>query len=123
MFSRDQRLGKRSEILRVYRQGRKFYAAEFRLNVFRVPPTLVTADRKAGIRLAVVVPNKVSKKSTGRNTLKRRMRAAIQAMPLNSSLAADVVVTANPGTKDLTVVQISGILQTLFGSAGLFLPA
>ena len=80
MFPRAQRLRKSEEIIVVLRKGR------------RVQSGSVTCSflRKAGnlSRVTVIVDTKVSKQSTVRNLLKRRVRAYLHSvkLPLGSLL-------------------------------------
>ncbi|QSH39179.1 ribonuclease P protein component [Candidatus Kaiserbacteria bacterium] len=60
---------------------------------------------------AVVVSKKVSPKAVIRNTLKRRIRAAIQ--PLKFSKDTTFVIYVKKGVEDLTISEIQKELQEL----------
>lgn len=119
MLAREQRLAKRSDILRVYRYGRSTKQGQLALRVFWVKDPALIEGRTATVRFAVVVPNKLSKKATVRNKIKRRIREALRKLPIQTGYPADVVVSAFPSAKDMTFDEILAILHALARSARL----
>lgn len=58
--------------------------------------------RRAGGRAAFVVSAKVSKKSSERNRLKRRLSEMVRLATKNQALPADAVFMVNPGATGMT---------------------
>ncbi len=120
MLKFSQRLAKRSDIIRVYRRGRRKSSEGVGICFLFLPPTPPSAEMINPVtRLAVVVPNKVSNKATERNLIKRRIREVLRSMPWKLNQSVDVVVTAYPAAKHLTFQDISAMLYTLFTQARL----
>jgi ribonuclease P protein component len=70
MLYAQNRLGKLSDIQRVFKNGRSFYIGNLGLRSAR--------NQKNVSRFTVVVSTKVSKKAVDRNKLKRRLREIIR---------------------------------------------
>lgn len=70
MLCAQNRLGKLSDIQRVFKNGRSFFIANLGIRSAK--------NQKNVSRFTVVVSTKVSKKATERNKLKRRLREIIR---------------------------------------------
>ena len=88
MLPRKHRLTKDKDVIRVLRKGR--VAITNLINVKALP-----GAEKAS-RATVVIGLKVHKRSTKRNLIKRRLRAALQKFLPDFGVVVDLVIIAEP---------------------------
>lgn len=84
MFERKYRLSKRNDFQSIFNDGQKkfnrFFSLRYKSN---------TLDNS---RIAVVVSNKVSKKATVRNKIKRQIRSSISVFLPNFKQNFDIII-------------------------------
>lgn len=88
MLQRQHRLSAEKDFQTTWKRGRSFYTKILGFKISR--------NDLAVSRFGVVVGNKVSKKSTDRNRLKRQLREILQAKIGKIRPGYDLVVTALP---------------------------
>jgi ribonuclease P protein component len=88
MLKKLYRLNKTKEIQTLMKKGRSFYSPVLMVKVM--------ANELPQSRFSVVVSNKVSKKATQRNLIKRRLREIVRALLPKLETGADVVILASP---------------------------
>lgn len=104
----DQRLRRRADYLRCYRQGRRRHGA---LAVLHVAP-----NDLGWPRLGITASRKVGK-AVVRQRLKRRVREVFRRWERRSSLpASDLVVHLKPEAAKADFTRLKGELERLFGS-------
>jgi ribonuclease P protein component len=91
-FPRSARLLRRADFDRVYKQGRRHFAAHMTVFYLRVP-------RPGGLRVGFTVGRMLGG-AVDRNRMKRRLREAVRLEGVARLLAADVVI--NPKKSVLT---------------------
>ena len=93
MLAKNFRLSKEQDFKRVFSKGQKIFAKTF---IIRFLPNL-----EKNIRLAVIVSNKISKKATIRNKIRRRVRDVFKQNLGNFKCNCDIIVTVLPSSLDL----------------------
>lgn len=112
MLPKNYRLKKRNEFDRVFKSGRKFKEDFLLLKVVK--------SNFQKNRFAFLVSQKVSKKATIRNKIKRRLRAMVRIRLPKIKSEFDVVLVANPGLEKKDFWELEEILDTIFQKANLF---
>ncbi|MFA5020694.1 MAG: ribonuclease P protein component [Patescibacteria group bacterium] len=92
MIAQKNRL-KKADFERIFRNGNKFYNQY--CNIRYLPNGL------GYCRFAIIVSNKISKKATERNTIRRRIKAIIVENLPNFSKDFDIVITVLPALSNL----------------------
>lgn len=106
MLPRENRIKKEKEIERVLKQGKKFFQG------FLV---LKTAENTLGIpRFGFIVSKKVSKKSSVRNKIKRRLRELVRARLKKIDGNTDNLLIAAPGLEAKDFQEMEKIIDKLF---------
>ncbi|MFA6533894.1 MAG: ribonuclease P protein component [Patescibacteria group bacterium] len=93
MLSKPYRLQKDQEIKAVWQKGRNFYGRYLGLKFL---PNKLTNNR-----FCFVISNKVSKKATARNRLKRQLRETVQLNLAKIKGNNDIVISARPAKEVL----------------------
>ena len=103
MFKKSQRLS-RTSFIEYFKIGRRFQDDNFTL-VYSPAPLLA---------VAVVVGKKVHKQAVDRNTLRRRVYAAVrQSLEVNQITTGIYIVISKPAAKNINRVQIIPAITTL----------
>jgi ribonuclease P protein component len=89
MLPKQHRLKKDADFQKIWKSGRSFYT--------KILGFKVQKNGKEFSRFGIVVGNKVSKKSTERNILKRRLREILGKTIKNIGPGYDLVISALPG--------------------------
>lgn len=106
MLPAAHRLKGDSNFTRIMKRGRSCYSPEVSIRVVQNGLSIS--------RFAFVTSLKISKKSTVRNLVKRRMREIVRKELLNISKGLDVLISAKPGSEKLSYESLrSSILSTL----------
>ncbi len=99
MLPRNCRLTKDRDISRVFTKGRRFITPFFSFHVLKTP--------HGSMRFAFVVSQKVGKRASARNLVKRRARAAVAThLPFKGSY--DVVITGRVGVVTYSTPRVKG---------------
>ncbi len=69
-------------------------------------------------RFTIVIPNIISKKSSSRNKLKRRIRAILTKYFLKTNIGLDFVIMAKKGIENKTFKDIEKYLLEAFSKTG-----
>ncbi|OGY41106.1 MAG: ribonuclease P protein component [Candidatus Buchananbacteria bacterium RBG_13_39_9] len=88
MAQGQNRLSKTKEIQSVMKKGRAYYCPVFMIKVLK--------NTLGYMRFAIIVSNKVSKKATVRNLIKRRFREMMRLKVKAIKTGADLVILASP---------------------------
>lgn len=106
MLSKINRLRKKKDFQRAYRQGRSFSAPGLWMKIL---------PNHLGItRVGIVVSRKISRKAVQRNLIKRRLRNIVR-LYLPSLLAGyDIVLTARPGILEQSYLSLRKTIENLF---------
>jgi len=88
-FPKSRRLLRHADFDRVYRQGRRHFAAH--MTVFYLPRSGAQPATTAGLRVGFTV-GKALGGAVQRNRMKRRLREAVRLTGLQRAVAADVVI-------------------------------
>jgi ribonuclease P protein component len=101
MLPRERRVTQTSEIMAVFKRGRRF----------SIGPVVCSHLAKPGSmsRATVIVSKKVSKLAVTRNLLKRRARAVLER---DSWAAGALVVQLHPSAKDESFAELQAQLKT-----------
>lgn len=111
MLSADFRLRKKTDIDRVWKNGRSFATPLFSLKI-----------AKSGLpvsRFAVVVGTKVSKRAVVRNLAKRRLRETLRLLTPRLQPGADVIVMGRGKIVDVPFEEISRTMRFALEKCGL----
>lgn len=103
MLSRKYRLSASPLVVRVLRRGAA-YSSDYWLLKW-LPNNL------SHPRFAFIVSNKISKRATVRNTIKRRLREAVRRYAISKVPNADIILTAKPSLVNTPYSIISDKLQ------------
>ena len=115
-LSRDRRVRKRQDFLRIQGSRRKFRSTHLLL---AVAPAGRTAGSAATSRIGITVTRKVDKRATRRNRIKRWIRDVFRKERERFTEPADLVVIALEGAAELDFKQISWELRGVLMKAGL----
>jgi ribonuclease P protein component len=105
MITQKNRLGKKADFERVFKGGNKVYNQYLNLR-FRV-------NDLAYCRFAIIVSNKISKKATERNKIRRRLKAVNIDNLSNFKQNLDIIITVLPPLKDLSYQETREIYLNL----------
>lgn len=112
MLARPNRLKKKEEFQRVFKKGK---GAKEDFLLLKFAPNNTKENR-----YGVIVSQKVSKKATARNKIKRRIRAVIGQKTAKLKKGVDVVFVALPGLETISFQGIEGAIDRLFKKLKLF---
>lgn len=111
MLKKLNRLTKNKEFDNVFKGGRSSYAKVLGVK---------TARNDAGIiRVGILVSNKVSKKATDRNKIKRRVRESFRSV-MEKLAGADYVVVVLPPALGASFAEIDQALNRCLKAVGAF---
>ena len=88
-FPKNRRLLRRADFERVYKQGRRHFAAH--LTVFYAPRASGTSEPGMGTRVGFTV-SKALGGAVERNRMKRRLREAVRLQGVSPGFDADIVI-------------------------------
>jgi ribonuclease P protein component len=111
MLPRKHRLTKDKEVVRVLRKGRAVIT-----NLINVK-ALAGAEKTS--RATVIVGLKVNKRSTKRNLIKRRLRAALQKFLPDFKAVVDLVIVAEPESVGRDQKSLAAALEYCLKKLGL----
>lgn len=112
MLSQINRLQKNGDFAKTFRFGKGFYAGKLNLKVVANP-------KISNCRFGYVISNKIDKRATRRNALKRRLRSATREFSDRISGASDVVVVVKQNYPwPYNYSEIKGDLEKALGQAG-----
>jgi ribonuclease P protein component len=116
MLKKLYRLNKTKDIQALMKKGRSFYSPLLMVKAM--------ANDLPHSRFAIIVSNKVSKKATQRNLIKRRLREIVRLQLSTLETGADVAILASPKMIDskgkvLVYEQIAKEVDTVFKKARL----
>jgi ribonuclease P protein component len=112
MLAQKNRLSKKADFELVFQDGNKIYNQYFN---FRF--------RKNGLdycRFAIIVSNKISKKATERNKIKRRLKAVIKGELPKFKQNFNVIITVLPQLKELEFTDLSKALLNLLKKSKIY---
>lgn len=104
MLPATHRLRQFRDFQRVYRSGRSVACGVIRLSWMPAPNAANSAGHS---RFGVVVPNKLIKKATDRNTKKRQIRAALRTVLGQVAAGHDIVVSGQAGLPQADYARIA----------------
>jgi ribonuclease P protein component len=109
MLSKVNRLKKKRDLERVFLGGKRFKEGFLVLKIAKntLPKT----------RFGFIVSQKVSKKATLRNKIKRRLREVVSKKEKNFKKGLDILLTARPGLETKDFWEIDESLNRLFKKA------
>lgn len=110
MIAQRNRL-KKADFERIFKNGNKIHNQYCNLRYL--------SNRLGYCRFAVIVSNKISKKSTERNKIRRRIKAVIVNNLPNFSKNYDIIITVLPEFTKLKYQQINENLLNLFKKIGI----
>ena len=109
MFTKKNRLNKKSDFDWVFKKGRSFYTKKLGIKTLK--------NNLEDSRFGIIVSTKVAKKAVKRNLLKRRIREALRLRLERIKKGCDFMVIALPGSAELKYneveKEIEQILQKL----------
>lgn len=111
MLPRPLRLSAQRDFARVFRKGVSVSTPFFYVRLLPSP--------LSNLRVGVVVSNKISKKATIRNRIKRRLRAASYEERGRIGIPADIVIISKPSIVDATYEQIHSQIVRAFSHPSL----
>ena len=112
MLPAPHRLRQFRDFQRVYRGGKASVGPILRISCVQNGTNVS--------RFGIVVPNKLLKKATERNTKKRQIRAALQSFLANIRPGYDIVVSGQPGLVQAEYAHIATELTNLCKKAGIW---
>jgi ribonuclease P protein component len=92
-FSKNQRLLRHADFERVYKQGRRHFAAH--MTVFYLERKGEMADGSVGARVGFTV-SKALGGAVQRNRMKRRLREAVRLQGVPAGMNSDIVINPKP---------------------------
>ena len=98
MLAKTYRLAKRSDFDHLFKCGRKINSSIFTIRYIE--------NGLNNSRFAIVVSNKISKKATERNKIKRRFREVVRIVLPNFRQNYDLLVSALQPAKDLNYQEL-----------------
>lgn len=111
MLAKKHRLTGEDDYGKVFQQGRSFQDDFLVIRVFNSHLPLS--------RFGFIVSNKISKKATRRNLIKRRLREAARRILDQIKPGYDVVIMAKPEIRGQDFREMSKMLEELLRQAGL----
>ncbi|NQU77492.1 ribonuclease P protein component [Candidatus Falkowbacteria bacterium] len=102
MLQRKHRLTKEKDFELVFKKGRSFFVKELGVKVLQ--------NNLDHPRAGIVVSNKISKKATERNKIKRRLREALHLAIPNIKSNVDILVITRPTVINLNYQEIESRL-------------
>jgi len=111
MLKRENRLQKEKEIERVFRRGKGFKEDLLALKLLK--------NDLGENRFAIVVSQKVAKRASLRNKIRRRLREAVKGKRGGARAGMDIVLVALPGFEKKEFEEIKKSLTKLFLKAKL----
>ncbi len=112
MLSKLNRLKKKKDIERVFKQGKGFKEDFLILKVVK--------NNLKNSRFAFVISQKVSKKATLRNKIRRRLRELVRLKIRDIKKGIDLIILAAPGLETKDFWEIEEALNKLFAKAGIY---
>lgn len=109
MFPRAERLGRRRDIERVLKTGRRVSAPELLLRVL--------PNRVGHVRATVVVGTVVSKSAVIRNRLKRQLRHILRAELPKTAIGVDLMISTKAAALKLEKDQKIALVRSLLKRA------
>lgn len=106
------RLRKMRDFEGVFKEGRMFYGSVVSIKVHYTG--------QEAIRFGIVISNKVSKKATKRNLLRRRIREIIRHELPGLKCGFDVVILTKKDSMLLNYQQLQEMIKNLFYKAALY---
>jgi ribonuclease P protein component len=111
MYARKYRLHLQKDFERVFHEGRSFYGNCLSIRICE--------SAFLYQRFGIVVSNKVSKKATVRNKVKRRLREILRGNIPNYVMNRDIIVLTKKGIEEYSFEQIKQELEMLLKKAKL----
>jgi len=111
MLSGKNRITGKKDIEKVFKKGKSF-KEEFLL--LKVAPNSLPISR-----FTFIVSQKVAKKATGRNRIKRRLRELVKSQINNIKKGFDGIFVALPGLEKKSYPELGSIIITVFKKAKL----
>ncbi|MFA6422482.1 MAG: ribonuclease P protein component [Candidatus Buchananbacteria bacterium] len=106
MLAKNFRLSKEGDFKQVFSRGQKIFGKVF---IIRLLPNLANNSR-----ICIIVSNKISKKATVRNKLKRQVKEVIRQYLPRFRDNFDIIITALPPSLELDYGQLAAeIIQGL----------
>ncbi|MDI6603003.1 MAG: ribonuclease P protein component [Patescibacteria group bacterium] len=112
MLPKVNRLKKKKDIERVFKNGKGFKED------FLILKTIKN-DLKDS-RFAFIVSQKVSKKATVRNKIRRRLRELVRRHPPTTRSGMDIVLVAVPGLEEKDFWEVEETINKLFAKAKIY---
>ncbi len=112
MLAQKNRLSKKADFELVFKSGNKVYNQYLNLRF-----------KENGLnycRFAIIVSNKISKKATERNKVRRRLRSVISVNLSNFKQNNDIILTVLPPLKALDFAEIREILLNLLKKSKIY---
>ncbi len=106
MLAKIYRLSTQKDFKMVFSQGKKAYSKSF---ILRFLPNL-----EKNSRYAVIVSNKISKKATERNIIKRRVREIIRKYNPETKGKFDIILTILPNAAVLSYSDLEMEMKSFF---------
>lgn len=112
MLPKINRLARKKDFERVFREGKNFKEDFLVLKIVKGhhPPTA----RQKMTRFGIIVSQKISKKATLRNKIKRRIGEIIRLKIKKIKKGADIIIIAIPGLETKDFWEIEETLNKLF---------
>lgn len=107
MLAKKARLS-RAEFPRYFKRGKRLHCPAV---------TIIYTPEPATQRAAVVVGKKVAKQATVRNTIRRRLYAALQSFWKDTAAEGVWIIVAKPEIKAISRKQLAPTLYSEFGRA------
>ncbi|MBI2459511.1 MAG: ribonuclease P protein component [Parcubacteria group bacterium] len=114
MLAKQNRLVKKKDFEKIFKQGKFFYSKIFFIKIL--------ANELEVNRYGIVISTKVSKKSVERNKLKRQFRAAIREFDEKFILGLDLVIIVLPAALGQKYKFIKNELEKILLKLRLFKP-
>ena len=109
MLSRQNRLKKKKDFERVFKQGKGFKEGFLFLKT--------TKNNLPASRFGFIVSKKISNKAIIRNKVKRRLRAIIRKFLPQIKKGIDIVLITQPGIEKKSFIEIEEDITRIFAKA------
>ena len=106
MPNQTNRLAKKKDFTRVFKQGRSLYGKFLGVKVF--------SNQLAKSRYGIIISAKVSKKAVERNKLKRQISRIVNELDLSLLQPVDAAIVVLPEALGKTYVELEGEAERLF---------